>query len=58
MDFLFPLHCRLSPEGCVSKPKLLGGQEVTCLCKTQLETNGEELMTQIVYYAEGVPRLF
>lgn len=38
-----PLLCyRLCPEGCVFEPDLLGGQEVTCLCKTPRETNGED----------------
>lgn len=36
------------------KPDLLGGQEVTCLGKTPLETNGEEPMCHKVYYGEGV----
>lgn len=27
---------------------------MTCLCKTPLETNGEEPMSHVVYYAEGV----
>lgn len=53
---LSPLCCRLFPEGCVFKPELLGGQEVTCLYKTPLETNGEETMTANVYYAEEVLR--
>ncbi len=54
MYLLIPLCCRLCPEGCVFKPKLLGGQEVTCLCKAPPETNGEEPMSQIVYCAEGI----
>ncbi len=49
----------LCVAGCVQKdvflkPELLGGQEVTCLCKTALEANGERPMSQIVYYADRV----
>ena len=47
MYVLVPLCCRLCPEGCVFKPELLGGQEVTCLCETPLETNGEEPMSLV-----------
>lgn len=54
MCLLCLLCCRLCPGRCVFKPELLGGQEVTCLCETPLETNGEEPGSWVVYYADGV----